>query len=44
MTEERLGFHPASAYNYSGEREPCKEALCVLWDPQSGQENFVLHT
>jgi hypothetical protein len=28
MTEERLGFHPASAYNYSGEREACKEACC----------------
>jgi hypothetical protein len=27
MTEERLGFHPASAYNYSGEREACKVAL-----------------
>src|SRR5438477_6053488 len=27
MTEERLGFHPASAYNYSGEREVCKVAL-----------------
>jgi len=29
MTEERLGFHPASAYNYSGEREACKEACYV---------------
>src|SRR5438477_10520252 len=27
MSEERLGFHAASAYNYSGEREVCKVAI-----------------
>src|SRR6185369_2369244 len=27
---ERLRFHPASAYNYSGEHEACKVTSCVM--------------
>jgi len=39
MTEERLGFHPASAYNYSGEREACKVTSCVM---SSGVETSLV--
>src|SRR6478672_1131676 len=28
---EDLGFHPALAYKYSGERGPCKVGSCVMW-------------
>jgi hypothetical protein len=31
MALEDLGFHPALAYKYSGERGPCKVGSCVMW-------------
>src|SRR4029453_17600245 len=31
VAQEDLGFHPALAYKYSGERGACKGGSCVMW-------------
>src|SRR5213075_1263536 len=30
VAQEDLGFHPASAYKYSGERGACKVGSCII--------------
>src|SRR6266446_4179272 len=31
VAQDDLGFHPALAYKYSGERGACKVGSCVMW-------------